>query len=529
MKNITPIRKIALALLAIMLLPALIFTAYEINSLSDNEALIEEIYNQQLEAILFSVNQYCWDVSNGWVNNTERLFPEALKDGMQHTYQKFFEKNRAISYVFLADSVLANFKSIKSPIRLPQQKLDYQDVYQAIGTNPNTLKRLIKYQNVGYRKIESVLIAAENSDSAQAVILLFALNDNPANNSYKFAGIVIEPNRFLTDVLSPKLEELAGQRFYIAVLRHEEPIVIHPTTLAQSDTVNLPDITRKKAFWLFPQFYLGISPQGQTIVEVTRSQFYNNLVLILVVDLILICGVWFIYRNIRREMELAQLKSDFVSNISHELRTPLSVIRMYVETLEMGRIASREKQQEYYKVIGQESERLTHLVNNILNFSRIEAGKKEFHLQETDLNAIVERVLESYQFHLQNEGFRVETALADKLPAIQGDQEAISEALINLLDNGMKYSETEKFLRIATGKENGSVFLEVADKGIGIAPEHREKIFEKFHRVSGALVHNTKGSGLGLTLVKHIIEAHGGGIQVDSHPGKGSRFRLVFK
>jgi two-component system phosphate regulon sensor histidine kinase PhoR len=111
---------------------------------------------------------------------------------------------------------------------------------------------------------------------------------------------------------------------------------------------------------------------------------------------------------------------------------------------------------------------------------------------------------------------------------MKGDDEAIAEALINIIDNAMKYSDSHKFLRIATHAENGMVFVEVEDHGIGIAPEHREKIFDMFYRVSGGLVHTTKGSGLGLTLVKHIMDAHGGKVTLDSAVGKGSTFRLQF-
>ena len=159
---------------------------------------------------------------------------------------------------------------------------------------------------------------------------------------------------------------------------------------------------------------------------------------------------------------------------------------------------------------------------------KVAVPKKEFHFQEIDLNSVVTKVLDNYQFHLQNEGFQLQNEIQNEELPIQGDQEALSEAVINLLDNGMKYSEDEKLIRIKTGRENGSVFLEVEDKGIGIAEEDQAKIFEKFHRVSSGLVQNTKGSGLVLTLVKHIVEAHGGAIKIDSHPGRGSRFRVLF-
>jgi two-component system phosphate regulon sensor histidine kinase PhoR len=267
---------------------------------------------------------------------------------------------------------------------------------------------------------------------------------------------------------------------------------------------------------------------GPTIEELAQDRFYRNMLLIGLLDLVIIAAVWVVYRAVRREMELAQLKADFVSNVSHELRTPLSLIRMFGETLEMGRIPNEEKKQEYYNTIVRETERLSRLVNNILNFSRIEAGKKEYERVPVDLNVVVRRVLASYESHLEHHGFKVQAELSKLLPTIQADPEAVSEALLNILDNAVKYSEKEKFIRIATGGAGERVFVEVEDRGIGIEPPHQKKIFDKFYRVSSGLVHDTKGSGLGLTLVRHIMDAHKGEVSVRSQPGSGSTFRLSF-
>jgi two-component system phosphate regulon sensor histidine kinase PhoR len=142
------------------------------------------------------------------------------------------------------------------------------------------------------------------------------------------------------------------------------------------------------------------------------------------------------------------------------------------------------------------------------------------------LNVLVSGVLSTYDSHLAAEGFEPQVALAPGLPTVEADEEAMTEALINIVDNAVKYSAQEKFLGIRTGVSDGAVYVEVEDHGVGIAPEHRQKIFETFYRVSEGLVHTSKGSGLGLTLVRHIMEAHGGGVTVESLFGKGSTFRL---
>ena len=218
------------------------------------------------------------------------------------------------------------------------------------------------------------------------------------------------------------------------------------------------------------------------------------------------------------------MKSDFVSNVSHELRTPLSLISMFAETLEMGRVKTEDKKQEYYSIIHSETNRLTNIVNKVLNFSRMEAGKRRFHLEEADLNEITGNVYNTYCFHLQNNGFEFNFIPVKDLPKANVDQDAISEAIINLIDNAVKYSENNKVVNLKTGKENGFVFVEVEDKGIGISESDQKKIFEKFFRVSTGFVHNTKGTGLGLAISKGIVEAHGGRIWAESEPGKGSDF-----
>src|SRR6202007_2086382 len=227
-------------------------------------------------------------------------------------------------------------------------------------------------------------------------------------------------------------------------------------------------------------------------------------------SLLLLGGLALTYRNVSKEMSLARLKSDFVSNVSHELRTPLALIRLYAETLEMGRLNGQQKYQEYYRIIRKESERLSALINNILDFSRIEAGRKEYDFRETDMRELVHNTLDSYRFQIEQNGFAFEEKIAEDVPALRVDREAMARSLLNLVNNALKYSQDRKFIGVNLYRENGSVNLEVVDHGIGIPVPEQQKIFEKFYRVGDPLVHNTKGSGLGLSLVRHIVEAHGG-------------------
>jgi signal transduction histidine kinase len=286
-----------------------------------------------------------------------------------------------------------------------------------------------------------------------------------------------------------------------------------------------PEVERKLE-GAFPGLTLGIKLRGTTLAAVEKRFIRQGYMILGGISLLLALGIFLTHRNISREMALAKLKSDFVSNVSHELRTPLSLIRLYAETLEMGRIKSEEKYQEYYSIIRKESERLTALINNILDFSRIEAGRKEYDFRQTDLRELVHNTLDSYRYQIEQQGFAFEEEIASDLPQVKVDREAIARSLLNLVNNALKYSQDRKFIGVHVFRDNGSVKLEVVDHGIGIPEGEQPKIFEKFYRVGDPLVHNTKGSGLGLALVKHIVSAHGGDVSVDSSPGRGSKFTI---
>jgi signal transduction histidine kinase len=267
--------------------------------------------------------------------------------------------------------------------------------------------------------------------------------------------------------------------------------------------------------------------RDRSIEQEVRRWAIAKTVLIGFIDLMLGAGLFMVYSNVRREVHLSRLKSDFVANVSHELKTPLALIRLFAETLELGRVQSQEKAREYYRVINKESQRLTQLINNILDFSRIEAGRKEYRFAPTDLSRIVSEVIDAYRFTIEQQGFTLDVNVADELPELEVDKEALSQALINLVNNAIKYSRDEKYLRVELKRSGDRVLLSVTDRGIGVPKSEQKKIFEKFYRAENSLVHETKGSGLGLSLVQHIMEAHGGSIEVESAPGKGSTFTLV--
>jgi signal transduction histidine kinase len=265
----------------------------------------------------------------------------------------------------------------------------------------------------------------------------------------------------------------------------------------------------------------AISPRAAIARQV--ALFTGTLGLLLVV---IATGLAATYRLVRRETETARLKAEFVANVSHDLKTPLSLIRVFGETLEMGRVRDEATRQEYYRVITRESERLTRLIENVLDFSRIESGRRTYELAPVAVEPLVRDTLESFGYVLAQEGFKVEVAVAPGLPEVPMDADAVSQALANLVDNAIKYSEAHRTLRIEAALRDGGVALTVEDEGIGIPREEQGKIFDKFYRVGRSETQGRRGSGVGLALVRHVAEAHGGRVAVESRPGAGSRFTL---
>jgi signal transduction histidine kinase len=259
-----------------------------------------------------------------------------------------------------------------------------------------------------------------------------------------------------------------------------------------------------------------------------RAGFVFNASLAGLLALALIGGVSLALRAADRAVKLSTMKSDFVSNVSHELRTPVASIRVFGELLRLGRAQSPEKIREYGEHIESESRRLTRLIDNILDFSRIESGRKEYKFTLGDVREVIEEVVRTFEVRLGAHGFRIAlVASGDALPPLRMDADAIAQAFQNLLDNAIKYSGDSKEVVVTLSAENGYVAIAVRDHGIGIARDEQRKVFDRFHRVGTGLIHDVKGSGLGLSIVHHIVAAHGGRVSVDSELGSGSTFTML--
>lgn len=527
MQSKTRIPAQLLLLLALIVLPALIYTGYEISRLGEEEAQIAALYERQLDAILFSVNQHAWDVSGGWIDALER-------ESDAPALPPRLSQQASVRFALRLDTAASHPEMLRHADEVPTDAVRDTGVLaqlrDSIAANAGMLARLGRLRSSGYRKIESLQLPRAASASLLALVSATdgSISGVPASGrAAAYLVLCLEPETFIREVLGPKFRDLAGGTDFVLTCTEASSGRVIATTGGATDTVTAaPEQTRR--LWLFPDFTIGIRLQGRSIEHLAKARSRTSIILFSAVGVLLLAGAWLLYRNFRRELQLADMKTDFVSNVSHELKTPLALIRMYAETLEMGRIPDADTRQEYLGIIVKETERLTQLINNILAFSRIESGRKQYRLTRMDLNAAVREVLGVYRFHLEHEGFRLHVVEGEAPAAILADEDAVAEALLNLLDNAMKYSGEGKDITVRTSGSAEEAWVEVEDNGIGIPLPLQKKIFEKFYRVSEGLVHTAKGSGLGLALVDHIMRGHNGRVDLRSTPGEGSRFRLVF-
>ncbi|MFC2096774.1 ATP-binding protein [Bacteroidota bacterium] len=277
----------------------------------------------------------------------------------------------------------------------------------------------------------------------------------------------------------------------------------------------------------FPSFLLKVELKNKHIVDeyvAQRSWIYGIALILLLGGMFL--GITLILRDIRRERKMALLRADFVSNVTHELKTPLTSITMFAESIFYGRALTESENKNYSNVIIKESGNLKRMINNILTFSIREDGKLSYQFKETDLSMVVNSTLEEMNYWLDLHKFKVDTDIKKGIVGAV-DPEAIKQVLANLINNAIKYSPLSKKLYIRLYKLDTRIYIEVEDRGIGIPKDQIPRIFDKFYRVLLKDTEPTSGTGIGLTVARDIIEAHGGTIELSSVLNEGSTFKII--
>jgi signal transduction histidine kinase len=285
-------------------------------------------------------------------------------------------------------------------------------------------------------------------------------------------------------------------------------------------------------FTVRPALALGL-PWDITLVnasiESELSQFAQRrrfmMLGLALLALLVVAVSYLISRSVSRERAAARLQADFVSAVSHEFRTPLTSMRQFTEMLNEDDSLPPEKRRSFYEAQARATSRLSRLVESLLDFGRMEAGARPYRLERMDAGLLAKTVVREYQEEIGSEVQRIECVVPDEGPIVNGDKEALSQALWNLIDNAMKYSEKDR--KVSVEVEAGSqVAIKVRDHGFGIPPDEKKRIMRKFIRGSKSKEHGIKGTGIGLAVVKHIVDSHGGDVLIDSEPGKGSTFTI---
>ena len=336
-------------------------------------------------------------------------------------------------------------------------------------------------------------------------------------------ALVLDADHLRDGVLGPALEEHAVGAGAAWVVRGRDGGVIlasaEPRAGASTFTAGF---SRNFPPWLLELHEERQSPYRLLFLSSQSIYFY----MFLLIASILGFGLILTTRAVGHELELARMKSDFVSTVSHEFKSPLTSIRQLAEMLQAGRVPSEARRDEYYAVLVEQSSRLSTLVANILDLARMEEGKKEFRFEEVEVGSLLDEVLSGARHRVAHSGFDVESVVDENLPKVRADREAISQALSNLLDNAVKYSGEARTVNVRAFVRDGWLSMAVEDFGVGIPAEEMDRVFDRFYRGGDALTRSVKGSGLGLTLVKQVVEAHGGEVQAKSAPGRGSTFTI---
>jgi signal transduction histidine kinase len=531
---------LAVSLLAAVLLPVVILLLAQYRSLAGLEGKTRAAVHENLRQTLQSFARRV-------VEKAEALAAETLSgidpaDVEEERFDRIADRLSAIrqshpeaelAFVVIHCSCRKkNFAIFATPEGV--RRIDHDHFKRA----PEVRSAIEAYENAGLLQAAAGLshkalfeqfhcsIFSAGKSKPPSVFIFAPVNKADGKGQIGFAGIILKARYIREELLPQATSELLrgagdGLAPVISVLDENDREVYSNGSGPIRHEIRLPFSP------VLRQWKIGIGYRDTTIEALARSQFRQNLLLIGVAIALLLAGLILAMRATAREMKLVEAKTTFVSNVSHELKTPLSLIRLFAETLELGRVRSPEEAHEYYRIINRESRRLTRLINNILDFSRIEAGRRQYQFVETDVAGIISEVLQSYEYQMANAGFEVRADIQPELPPALIDREALAQAVLNLLDNAVRYSGQAKRIEVSVCTRGADIAIEVSDHGIGIPRSEHQRIFEKFHRVGTGLVHETKGSGLGLAIVKHIVEAHRGRVTVESAPGKGSRFTIL--
>lgn len=334
--------------------------------------------------------------------------------------------------------------------------------------------------------------------------------------------VILEADlNYLVITVFPQFFGIRSPRLYQVV--NQDDVVVYGYDFNRDSKSNVVEMPFPETVDLWR---LRVALRDESVLARDNPREFVDLVLIGTALSIIVIGLVILVVGLNREHRANALKSEFISNVSHELKTPLSIISMFGEMLAMGRTRSPTQATEYSEIIWKESVRLARLIDNVLDFAKMERGANAYEFAEGDLVEVVARAVELSTRRVQSADMEVTTLFPEHVPTLFIDSNALTMAVLNLIDNAVKYANDGKRIEVAVEHMDHRVELRVRDFGPGIAKEEHSRVFERFYRSKVIRLKPIRGSGIGLALVKHIAEAHHGSVSVDSTLGEGCTFRL---
>jgi two-component system phosphate regulon sensor histidine kinase PhoR len=438
-----------------------------------------------------------------------------------------------------------------------------------LGDRRNFGEAWLKVAQIQTPTVRAVLVVDLDSDSRDVVA--FA-SRAPGPEDERFRRLLVHSIIADMNLDEPNLDELrhlhkgyAGQSYlvshwerqvagrrYLVVAWHDVPRIVHelfPQLYSETDPqsrVNIVDsdgriiygrplsrgrytLSRRFETTLYKwSLYVSTSSAGELAAVSARRRVFEYMVQGLA-GLVIVAGLAVVLVAAARERKLSSLKGEFVANVSHELKTPLSLVRMFGELLLSGRVESDAKRTQYLQIIVTESERLAAMIENVLDFAKVERGKAAYEFVDGNLADVVARAVDACRTRAENENVELDLEVSAELPPILLDERAIEIAVINLIDNALKYAPDGKRIGVRVRRSHDRVEIRVSDQGPGIPADDRKRIFERFVRGASPMSKQVRGSGIGLALVKHIAEAHGGKAWVEPETPHGSTFVITLR
>ncbi len=417
-----------------------------------------------------------------------------------------------------AETYNSEFKTLKT---LHQSKYEQWKIIDRLQTIciPELREKFIHYKPDSPRQIHY----SKNIDQKNYLITAVLIPDQEKMNTLGLLSVKIRNQYLELELLNDIMEDISLNKNTMIKISDLSGNLLFNNNIHTEKFYNIIAFFDDN----FPPWRIEIydTQAGELEILAIHKSFYFWTILTLLI--VLSFGLVLIVKTVSHEMDILKIKSDFVSSVSHEFKTPLTSIQALTERLREGKVKNPAKMQQYFSVISQDTDKLTRLVGNILDFSKIEEGKIAYEFVETEISQWLQHIVDNFKKENMHKEIKIITKISTGIPPVKIDKGALAQAIYNLLDNAIKFSADKKGIEVVVKREKENLVIKVKDDGIGIPRSEWDKIFEKFYQGKNAIKYSARGTGLGLTLVRHTVEAHGGIISVESKEGQGSTFSLI--